>query len=63
MVTKKTKPKGRMKNIFVLRGSDEFREWMSSLADTNYQTVTAMVRQSMILYAKHIGHVLPPRRF
>lgn len=49
-------------NIFVLRGTEEFRTWMTELAIHVGSPVTVMVERALRDLAKKEGFATPPRR-
>lgn len=61
-MAKKKSEKSNLKNIFVLRGSDEFKLWMDELAEVVGSPLTVLVERALRELAKRHGHRNPPRR-
>jgi hypothetical protein len=59
---KKAEARVRTKNIFVLRGSEDFQAWMAELAAHIGSPVTVMVERAMRELAKKEEFRGPPRR-
>jgi hypothetical protein len=59
---KKAAPVKRQSNIFVLRGTPEFKAWMDELATLAGSPVSVMTERAMRELAKKLGHRPPPRR-
>jgi predicted transcriptional regulator len=59
---KKAEARVRTKNIFVLRGTDEWKVWLDELAAANSAPVTVTVEQALKDYALKLGFRKPPRR-
>ena len=66
MAKKKVEPKAdmtnRQSNIFVLRGTDEFKTWMDGLAEHLGSPVSVMVERAMRDLAKREGYTVAPKR-
>lgn len=62
MARKKCMPGTRLKNILVLKGTDEWKLWLDQLAEANSAPVTVTIEQALKLLAERIGHRKPPRR-
>jgi hypothetical protein len=63
MAKKKAKAAGALRNILVLRGTEEWKEWLDELAAANSAPLTVPVEQAL----KHFATVVlkirkPPRR-
>jgi hypothetical protein len=58
----KAVPVNRQSNIFVLRGTPEFKAWMDGLAAHIGAPVTVMSERAMRELAKKVGYQAPPRR-
>lgn len=54
---------GRQKNIFVLRGSDEYKQWMDGLAQHLGLPLTLTVTTSLSEKAQRSGYRNPPARY
>jgi hypothetical protein len=55
-------PSVTLDNIFVLRGTDEFKVWMDGLAAHIGAPVTVMVERAMRELARKESYPVPPRR-
>jgi hypothetical protein len=52
----------RQRNIFVLRGTQEFKDWMDGLAAHAGWPVSVMVERALRELAKGEGYDVPPPR-
>lgn len=50
------------KNILVLRGSEEWKAWLESLAEANNAPMTVTVEQALREMSDRLKHRKPPRR-
>jgi hypothetical protein len=67
MAKKKGKPKPepeppRLRNIVVLRGTDEWKTWLDEVASANSAPLTVTIEQALKAYAEKLGVRKPPRR-
>lgn len=69
MATKKTAPKGRPKSedgptkqIFTLRGREDYKAWLDEFADHAGCQLAELVADSLAEKAKRDGFRTPPRR-
>lgn len=60
---KSEKPKTGNKNIFVLWGTDEFKEWMDGLAKHLGLPVAIVVQESLKEKAERVGYKQAPGRY
>jgi hypothetical protein len=51
-----------LKNIVVLRGTDEWKLWLDQLAQANSAPVTVTIEQALRLMAEKLGLPKPPKR-
>ncbi len=58
----RTGPSYQTKNIFVLRGTDDFKQWLDGLAEANGAPLTVTTEQAYRLLAEKLGYPKPPKR-
>jgi hypothetical protein len=51
-----------LRNILVLRGTEEWKVWLDGLATANSAPLTVTVEQALKEYANKIGYSKPPKR-
>ena len=56
------KPSSRQKNIFVLRGTEEWKAWLDEVAQANGAPVTVTVEQALRDLAAKLKCRKPPKR-
>jgi len=52
----------QLKNVLVLRGTDEWKEWLDELAEANSAPLTVTVEQALKLFAETLKVRKPPKR-
>jgi hypothetical protein len=52
----------KLRNILVLRGTEEWKIWLDGLATANSAPLTVTVEQALKEYANKIGYSKPPKR-
>jgi hypothetical protein len=52
----------RLKNIVVLRGTDEWRDWLHGLAEANNAPITVTIDQALKEMSDKLKHRRPPKR-
>jgi hypothetical protein len=62
MSGKKTKPPTGLKNIVVLRGTEEWKKWLDELAEANSAPLTVTIEQALKDFAEKLKVRKPPRR-
>ena len=66
MTKKKAKPMQaettRQKNLVVIRGTEEWKAWLDSLAETNNAPITVTIEQALREMSDRLKHRKPPRR-
>jgi hypothetical protein len=66
MAKKKAEPASavskRQKNIVVLRGTDEWREWLHGLAGANNAPITVTIDQALKEMSDRLKYKKPPKR-
>jgi hypothetical protein len=58
----KPEPDPRKPMVFQVRGSEEWKAWVESMADGEGDTLAKLVERSLKLFAKSNGYPDPPRR-
>jgi hypothetical protein len=58
----KTTTTGRSKNIVVLRGTEEWKTWLHSLAEANNAPIAVTIEQALREMSDRLKHAKPPRR-
>lgn len=62
-MAKKKSGKSAKKNIFVMRGTEEYQKWMNEFADHLGLPMTIAVQESMKEKAERLGFRAPPKRY
>lgn len=64
MIKKKTmrNPVGTQPNVFSMRGTSEWREWLDELAEFQRTTTAGTIDQALAEVARRIGFKPPPSR-
>lgn len=65
MAKKKAEPgpaAARLKNIVVLRGTDEWKAWLDEVAATNSAPLTVTIEQALREFGAKLGVKKAPRR-
>lgn len=57
----KTQSSG-LKNVLVLRGTEEWKQWLDELAEANSAPLTVTVEQALKEFAAKLNVRRPPRR-
>jgi hypothetical protein len=52
----------QLKNVLVLRGTEEWKTWLDELAEANSAPLTVTVEQALKLLAEKLDVRKPPRR-
>jgi tripartite-type tricarboxylate transporter receptor subunit TctC len=52
----------RQKNIVVLRGSVEWKDWLHGLAEANHAPITVTIEQALREMSDRLKYRKPPRR-
>jgi hypothetical protein len=60
--TAKSSARSRLRNILVLRGTDEWKVWLDKVATANSAPITVTVEQALKEFGVKLGVGSPPRR-
>lgn len=55
-------PARRLRNILVLRGTDDWKGWLDEVAEANHAPLTVTVEQALGMMAERLKVRKPPRR-
>lgn len=62
MAKKKPAPPATLKNVVVLRGTEEWKMWLDELAGANSAPLTVTIEQALKEFAEKFEMRKPPRR-
>ncbi len=62
MAKKKSKPIATLKNVVVLRGTEEWKAWLDELCEARGAPITVTIDQALRLLADHEKRPKPPKR-
>lgn len=63
MTKKKSKAApSRLKNVVVLRGTEEWKAWLNRVAEANSAPLTVTIEQALKEFGEKLGAGKPPRR-